>query len=152
MGAPFSNKQKAELAQLARRAYGIACERDAVPDGMTMEDWRHREVASASGKLGLRCCGQEDYLPVRAHFLEMVGETGEAFATHVRAVTDARRTAEFKLVQACEEFGYRLSYADAICRRQNRGLGLDQVGEKTLWRLVFTIRNRGFSQRRKAAA
>jgi hypothetical protein len=145
MPAPLTTNQKRYLAQLSRRAWRQSPDADA-EDEVT---FRHNQTALATGKLGLRCCGQDDYKRVEAHFLHLLGQDGEAFNALIRAHTEPRRQAEYKLKQACQEFNFPLSYADAICRRQNRGLGIDDVGATNLWHLVFTIRNRG---RRKQAA
>jgi hypothetical protein len=147
MSAPLTNSQKRYLSQLARRAWRQSPDADPQDEAT----YRHTQVAQAAGKLGLRCCGQDDYNRVKAHFLHLLGEDGAALNAHVRAETEPRRLAEFKLLQACEEFGLHLSYADAICRRQNRGLGLGDVGPKTLWHLMFTIRNRGRQKQKQAA-
>lgn len=152
MSAPLSNKQKAYLAGVARRAYNMAA---AVARGrgevleVGAEDWRHAEVAKACGKLGLRCCSQDDYKLVEGHFLDALQRPGEAFNAFVRGATNKRRVAEWKVVKECERFGFALGYADKICRAQNHGAGLDDVDEKALWRLVYTIRNRG-NGRKKA--
>ena len=110
--------------------------------------FRHHHVAAATGKLGLRCCSQDDFKSLQAHFLELLGEHSLAFNAHLQAATEPRRIAEFKVVLACKEFGYHLSYADAICQRQNHGAHLDEVSTKTLWHLFYTIRNRGLAKRR----
>jgi hypothetical protein len=154
MSAPLTNNQKRYLAGLAERAFNLEAARargrgEAVADGWReREAWRHEEVAKACRKLGLRCCSQDDYKLVEGHFLKMVGEEGRALNAFMRATTEKRRVAEWKVCQACDEAGVRLGYAEAICRAQNNGLGLQEVGEKALWRLVYTVRNRGRARRR----
>jgi hypothetical protein len=153
MSAPLTNHQKAYLAQLAARAQNrlAALARGCEPHGpmaadacvLTPEAWRHSEVARACGKAGLRCCSQDDFKRVEAHFLHLLGEDGRALNAHVQAETEPRRVAEWKLVQACQEFGFHLAYAEAICRRQHHGAGLGEVGVKAIWQLVYTVRNRG---------
>jgi hypothetical protein len=155
MSAALNKGQKAYLAQLFERAFNQAAavargrgEEPAV-DTKARTTWRHQEVAKACGKLGLRCCSQADYKRVEAHVLDLLGEAGKAFNAHVRAETNERRIAEWKLVQTCKEFGFHLAYAEAICRRQHNGLGLDDVDEKALWNLMFTVRNRGLARRKQ---
>lgn len=154
MSAPLTNVQKRTLAQLARRAGGLlaaqARGRGAEPDWKTEEEFRHREVIKATGKAGLRCCTQSDYSAVKGHFLELLGHHAAAFNAQVRSATEERRQIEWKITQACKEFGFHLSYADKICRAQNKGAGLDTVDDKKLWNIFFTLRNRGRSKTRNA--
>jgi len=143
MSAPLTNGQKAILSQLSRRVWNMCPDADALDEA----SFRHAQVAAAVGLPGLRECSQDDYSRIKGHFLNMLGEYGASFEAHVRAETEPRRVAKYKLKQACAEFNLPLSYADAICRRQNRGLGLDDVGPKTLWHIIFTVRNRGMRKR-----
>ncbi len=143
MSAPLSHLQKRLLSQLARRAWELA-DREVG----TAEEFRRAEVARACGKAGLRCCSQDDFLRVRAHFLDLCGEPGAAFNDHVRAESEPLRQAQAVLRRECERFGLSLNYANAICRNQNGGAGLDAVGEQKIWQLIYTIRNRGNARRR----
>jgi hypothetical protein len=153
----LTNEQKRVLSELARRAWRHAAAQargrgeDPAEDPLLREEtgFRHGMVQLACGKAGLRCCSQEDYLPVKAHLLECLGRSGGAFEAHMKAASDGRRRAEWKLREACQEFGLNLNYADAICRRQHHGAGLAEVGEKALWHLVFTVRNRGRARRKR---
>jgi hypothetical protein len=174
MSSPLSNLQKAKLAKLARRAFnrsaaiargrgedpaaaiaaaiaaalGVDAPRSDAPRSTLKTAFRHHHVAAACGKPGLTLCTQDDYKLVEAHFLDLLGESGRALNSLVDGAANPRRIAEHKLHQACTEFGFTLGYAEAICRRQNRGAGLQDVDAKTLWNLVFTIRNRGNARRR----
>lgn len=149
MSAPLSNHQKAYLAQLARRAHR-AWSAQPEQDGRESnpDQWRQDQVAVATGKKGLRCCGQDDYKLIEAHFLNMLDDPAGAFRAHMRAATEPRRVARYKLEQTCADFGFSLNYADAICRRQHRGLTIDDISENQLWQLTFTIKNRGLAKRR----
>jgi len=149
MSSPLTNFQKQHLARLAGRAYNLqaAIARGAgkvfEPDA---ERWRHDQVAAACGKLGLRCCSQLDYKRVEAHFLELLGEHGRAFQAQVQAETEPRRQAEAVLVRECERAGLPLQYAEKICQRQFR-CSLFDAGEKQIWSLVYTVRNRARKKR-----
>ena len=143
MSAPLSHKQKFLLAKLARRAWELAEREVGTPD-----EFRQQEVARACGKVGLRCCSQDDYLRVKAHFLELCGEPGAAFNAHVRAETEPLRQAQAVLRRECQAAGVGLEYANAICRSQNQGRGLDSVDDRRVWFLIFTIRNRGAARRK----
>jgi len=147
MSAPLSKTQKRYLSELSRKAWAKA---GPELDGISEADFRHQEVAAACGKLGLRCADQNDYKLVEGHFLEKLGRHGAAFNAQLRAATETRRLVEHKITGACTEFGFHLSYADKICRAQNQGRGLDEIEEKALWRIFYTVRNRGLARRRGA--
>jgi hypothetical protein len=144
----LTNRQKSILAQLANRAFRLECAksrgRGEVVDSSSAaaEVWRHDQVAKACGKFGLRCCGPDDYKPIEAHFLDMLGEAGRAFNTHIIAQSNPRRIADYKLREACREFGYDISYAATICKTQFK-CSLGEASDTQLWNLMFTIRNRG---------
>ena len=154
MSAPLSHKQKRLLSQLSDRAFDRASAEadgqyfyDDLPATTARAQFRHDQVAKACGKLGLRCCGQDDYKLVEAHFLNLLGETGRALNAHLAAATESRRVIERKILDACREFGFGVSYADKICRAQNKGLGLQDVDEKRLWNIFYTVRNRGLARK-----
>jgi len=142
MSAPLNHNQKRYLSQLARKAWELA-DREVG----TAEEFRHAEVARASGKAGLRCCSQDDYKRVEAHFLDLCGETQKAFNAHVRAETEPRRQAEAVLRRELARFALTWNYAEAICRNQNRGAVISEVSERRIWNLVYTIRNRGHARK-----
>lgn len=168
MSAPLVKRQKAYLSQLARRAFNLEAARargsgdvlaDGEPDGghpldpllRDAEHYRHAHVAIACGKLGLRCCSQDDYRAIEAHFLNLLGETKQAFNSFVLSTTEKTRVAKYMVVKACKEFDFQIGYAEHICREQNHGASLDDVDPKTLWRIVYTIRTRGAARRRRKA-
>jgi hypothetical protein len=135
----LTNQQKQRLAILAREAYAKAPQRDR--DAADFNDWRHEQVATACGKLGLRCASQADYKAIEAHFLQLVGQEGKALKALVRSQTEGRRQAEYKLVKECESAGFHISYAEKICWNQNR-CSLFDASEKQIWKVFFTVRNR----------
>jgi len=163
MSAPLTNDQKRYLSQLASRAFrrqsalargrGAALA-DGAYEGLAASaaeaKFRHAEVAAATGKVGLRCCSQDDYKLAEGHFLELLGQPGAALKAQVKAATETRRLIEYKITEACREFGFHLSYAAKICASQNHGRGLDDVEEKQLWHIFYTIRNRGNARKRTA--
>jgi len=69
--SPLSNKQKASLAQLARRAWQVGS--DPLPD---LDTWRREQVFAACGKQGLSKCTQREFNLVAAHFHSLLGEEG----------------------------------------------------------------------------
>ena len=162
MSAPLSKSQKRYLSQLSAKAFArqVTLARgqgqvfaggkyDGLAQTAAEGKYRHDQVVLACGKLGLRCCSQDDYKLVEGHFLELLGHHAAAFNAQLRAATETRRVIEHKIVEACAEFGFHLSYANKICVVQNRGLGLDAVEENRLWQIFYTIRTRGLAKRRK---
>lgn len=152
----LSHTQKRILSQLSDRAFDKAAAaarargEEVADTTAARAEYRHQQVALATGKLGLRCCGQDDYKPAEAHFLTLLGEHGRAVQAQVRAATNPRRVIEFKIIEACKEANVRLAYAEAICRAQNRGAGLAEVPPGRLWNIFYTIRNRGRARRQAA--
>lgn len=144
MAAPLDKNQKRILSQLAQRAWNREAAM-ARARGHTLtepiDNYRHRHVAQACGKLGLRCCSQDDYGAVKGHFLDLLGEHTQAFQAVHRGEGNGRRVAEFKLVDACKTAGVDITYADRICRTQFR-CTIEEASERQLWCLVFTLRNR----------
>ena len=146
MAAPLTNDQKRILSPLARRAFNrelaLARGRGEKLADLNEQKLRHEHVARACGKLGLRCCTQDDYGAVKAHFLDLLGEHAQAFRAVHHGEGNARRVAEYKLVQACEGAGLTLAYAAKICANQFK-CALEDATEKQLWCLMFTVQNRG---------
>jgi len=146
MSAPLTNVQKRILSQLARRAFNrelaMARGRGEKLADLNEVAFRHQHVAQACGKLGLRCCSQDDYGAVKGHFLNLLGESGKAFEAIHHGEGNARRVAEFKVVQACEQAGLQVAYAGRICANMFK-CSLADASADQLWKLMFTIKNRG---------
>ena len=147
MSAPLSNLQKRDLSKLASRAFARECAiargRGETPDSTTKatDAFRHGQVALATGKNGLRCCSQDDYKIVEAHFLNLLGETGRAMNALAQHQSNTRRVAEYKLTQACREAGVNIGYAAAICQRVFKCC-LDDASAEVIWKVMFTVKNR----------
>lgn len=160
MSAPLTRSQKSYLAQLSERAYrralamarGSGEEESFLGEFRDGESYRHEMVARAVGKLGLRCCSQDDYAAVKGHFLEALGEHGAAFNAALRGASNARRVVEWKIFHECVTSGLHPSYADKICRAQNHGKTITEIDDvRRLWAVFYTVRNRGRSHKRTAA-
>ena len=104
-------------------------------------EYRRAQVALATGKNGLRCCSQDDYKIVEAHFLNLLGETGRAMNALVQHQSNPRRVAEYKLTQACKDAGVNIAYAAAICQRVFKCC-LDDASAEVIWKVMFTVKNR----------
>ncbi len=108
-------------------------------DTASADEWRHNEVAKACGKLGLRCCGQDDYNKVLAHFHRMTGNNGAANRATARSATDGRRTAEFKIGKVLQELNLGMSYANGTCKKMFGGTALNEASEKQLWKVFYAL-------------
>lgn len=144
----LSKQQKAEIGQLAREAWLAWDGREqfletngelSVSDCFT--EWRRWQQGQACGRQSLRACTQDDYQPLRAHFLALSGRTEAAAHAQRRAASEPQRLARYKLAQALKERDLQETYAAAICRRQFR-CELADASPKQLWNLVYTVRNR----------
>lgn len=148
----LSLAQKKALAQVARRAFSrqraLALGRGAAWEHKD-DEWRQAEVMRAVGKAGLRCCGNDDYEAVMAHFLDLAGDSGKALDWAMRDATKDRRQAEAVLVKTMAEAGLTPAYVERICLAQNKCQVADLPDPKAIWRLVYTVKNRGVSKRRK---
>lgn len=140
----LTNHQKYLLSDLSRQAWKAALAKAGAleDDFVTEKDFRHQEVAKAVSKDGLCCCDQRDYKAVEAHFLALLGRKEEAQRSLARAGTEPKRQAEAVLRENLDKFALPMAYAEAICRRQNK-CSLAEASAKQVWRLVYTIRNRG---------
>lgn len=150
MPAPLTNLQKRKLACLCRRAFAAESAKArarGVEWDQSEDQFRHAQVARATGKLGLRCCTQLDYKAVEAVFLDLLGESDRAFESAVQAQTEPRRQAEAVLWRNLQHYGLRPEYAEAICRRQFK-CGVLEASTGQLWKLIYTVRNRGGARRR----
>jgi hypothetical protein len=156
MSAPLSKRQKFILADLARIALQRAFDAGEIevsdlwemPRSRAEEIFRHRIVAAAVGKPGLRCCTQEDFMAIKAVLLERIGNYAGAFEARMREATNERRVAAAVLDRELKRFGFDRSYAAAIAARQFR-VALADASPHQLWCLIFTIRSRGYRRRRR---
>lgn len=162
----LKNHQKRELALLARRAFNLTGAKargaDLPPKTGTLqgdlermamlgtaahfEEWRHAHIAAACGKAGLRCCTQLDYNAVKFHFLKILGEDGKALAADLRHQSEPRRQAEAVLVAACRKWNIHLNYAARLCEHIHK-VKLDDAPVPVLWKMIYTINNRGKAKR-----
>jgi hypothetical protein len=154
--APLSKKQRVTLIQLARELYEKEWAREdgegTRADAPDFDNFRHGEVYAAVGKSGLRACGQDDFLKVKAHLLHRLGRDGAALEALLRAGEEGRRRAWWLLNRAIGEAagaGITRGYVEAISRAEY-GRGIEDCSEKQLWQLMYTVRSRASARRRGA--
>jgi hypothetical protein len=150
---PLSSEQRQQLARLGRRAYEHLFAGEFNPDAIPpdYDAWRHQQCLLCVERPGLRFCRNEDFLPMRAHFLRILGKHQEADYALQRAITDPRRQVQAAFERECRQVGDVLpnarQYAAGFCRNK-RGVNLDDADEKTLWHALFMIRRRAQQLRR----
>ena len=149
--APLSGQQIRELVLLARRAYALEF---PAPE-MDFDAWRHWQCQVSVERPGLTACRQDEFLPLRAHFLRMCGLTEAAKSDDFRALNEPRTRAAHALHEACREYAdvlpRAMDYAAGFIRNK-RHVDPDDADAKTLWHAVYVVRRRGEQLRRKVAA
>jgi hypothetical protein len=155
--APLTGAQIRDLVLLSKRVHethdklGMLAEADA-----DFDTWRHRQTMQIVERSGLTQCRQEDYLPLRAHFLQLLGYKLAARRDWAKSATDDIRQALAVLRQEKEKARDVIddphAYVDAIARSKYKtGLIESDLAAKQIWTLVFDIR-RAAQQRRKRRA
>jgi hypothetical protein len=144
--APLTNEQKTGLILLARQAWETAHQT------LPFDDWRRQQVLFAVERPGLTACRNEDYLPLRAHFLRLLGRTGAAEIAAARVWEDPRRQALAKLQHECrtaqDVMPAAWNYAAGFIRNK-RNVSIDDADARTIWHAVFLVRRRAAQLRRK---
>ena len=148
--APMSGEQKRDLVLLAKRAFEKSGASSQASE--SFEDWRHHQVKIATERNGLRECRNEDFLPLQAHFLRLIGQTAMADRRVLKYETEPRRWALHKLEAECGEakdvIDRPMEYVLSICRARYKVQTLDDLDEKRIWVLMFDLRRN--AQRRRA--
>jgi hypothetical protein len=143
--APLSGEQRQKLAGLAALAYDIA------DSHVAFDDWRHSEVRRVVHRAGLRDCLNMHYLPLFAHFHELLGNSGRATKALVKAETEPRTWALHALqkeaVKAKDVMPEAMKYARGFLRNK-RGVSLDEASDRDIWHAVFTVRRKAQALRK----
>jgi hypothetical protein len=145
----LSLQQKAELCQLARKAYDRWPGREEfelanaeLSMSRCFEAWRRVEQGKAMGGEQSLCnATQDDFLKVRAHFSSLLGCGETAMRDLLRNAEEPRIRARYKLQEALDQRGLDENYAGAICRNQFK-CTLGEASEKQLWNIFFTVSKR----------
>lgn len=164
---PLSNLQKRQLVLLAREAWAKRaapvpagaveddCPFDIPTDAVVDQDfdgWRREQCMMAVERPGLSACRNEDYLPLRAHFLRIMGRTEEAEALDARAAMDPRRRALHEFQRACtlaaKVIDNPVAYAEGFLRRV-ANVRIDDASDKQIWRAVYLLRRKAGLERKK---
>jgi hypothetical protein len=144
--APLTKGQKATLCILAREAF------DQEQPGEDYEAWRHEQTRLACGISSLRAVQQQHYAGIKAHFLNLMGRTGEAFRQALRHETNDKRQAVAKLhvecVAAQDVIPRAMDYARGFLRSA-RNVTLDEASPSQVWNAIFTVRRKAQLERKK---
>jgi len=164
----LSALQIKRLILLARQAYaaralaavpaavGDDCAFDVPSEAVEaqgFDEWRRRECLLAVERPGLSACRNEDYLPLLAHFLQILGRGDEADEARARASFDARGRAMHEFQRACVDAAKALdnpeAYADGFLRKAC-GVGIRDASDKQIWRAVYLLRRKAGLEAKKA--
>ncbi|MFZ4394170.1 MAG: hypothetical protein ACOYOU_00930 [Kiritimatiellia bacterium] len=142
--APLTTDQRKRLAILAHNTFNQLCRQGRIPDGTDFDAWRHHQAMMAVERPGLTACRQEDFLPLQAHFLGLMGADKLADHARLRAATEPRRQALAVLWQECRKAEAVIErprdYIARIARCRFKGVAIEDLAEKQIWGLVFDIR------------
>jgi hypothetical protein len=151
--APLNAEQRRDLVILARNTFDKLRHAGGIPESVKFNDWRHQQCLMAVERPGLTACRQEDYLPMQAHFLGLIGADQLAAMAKLRAMTEPRRQAKAVLEQAKAAARDVIErpddYVAAIARCRFKGLSIDDLTAKQIWGLVFDIRRSAQKRRKK---
>jgi hypothetical protein len=178
---PLSGLQKQKLVLLAKQAWGerrpeTRDQRPQTEDGRPkttdqrpqtedcpfdvpgeakvsdFDGWRREQCMQVVERPGLTACCNEDYLPLTAHFLRLLGRTEEAEAALTRAEMEPRVYLMGQFNRAAQEaMGYiddPVRYAEGFLRKAC-GCGIDDAPDKALWRAIYLLRNKVRCERKK---
>ena len=151
--APLTNEQKTRLVLLARQAFDRLADRGELGDSAEPNTFRHEQCMQAVERPGLTACRNEDYQPLKAHFLRILGKDAAAEIAAQRAFDDPRRQALAKLRSECRAaeavlpnaWGYAAGFV-----RNKRHVTMEDADAKTIWHAVFLVRRRAAQLRKKA--
>ena len=130
--APLSRKQKGIVCSVARRAF-LAMRAAGALDPATEETtWRHEQQEKAVGRYSLRSAIQDDYKPLMAHFLNLLGDVKTALRYQTEAVLEPRKLAMAQLRAMCGKRGVTMDYADGICQQAWK-CSLADANEQQVW-------------------
>jgi hypothetical protein len=152
---PLSPAQVRNLVVLAQRAFRAQLACGALPDDADFDAWRRQQVHMAVERPGLRQARNEDYLPLQAHFLRMLGRERQADACAARAAMEpriwARHCLDRECAKAADVLPAALDYAAGFVRRARR-VALSDADESVLWQAIFLVRRRAAQLRRSPGA
>jgi len=152
---PLSPLQIKKLIPLARQAFEHLIETGALGDAAEFDAWRHAQCLQTVERGGFREARNEDYLPLTAHFLRLLGRDSEADTALARYEVEPRTWAWSKLQEAFESAADVLPQAKAYAAgylRNKRSISLEDASDKDLWSCVYLVTRRAEQLRKKGVA
>jgi hypothetical protein len=150
----LSREQIRALVLLAREAWGRG------GAGQGFDEWRHQQCLLTVERGGLTECRNEDYLPLKAHFLRLLGRAEEAAAAETRHAMEPRTWAfhNFQLaMQAATDAAFvareRLdayAYAGGFLRRTRGVATFDEADTKAVWAATYLLQRKAAQLRKRA--
>lgn len=112
--------------------------------------WRVEQCFEACGRR-LSEARNEDYLPLRAHFANLLGHSGVALNDLIRAQDEPRAWALHSLDRECAKakkvMDQPYTYAVGFLRR--KGANPEEASPNQIWHAIFTLRRKVQSLRHK---
>ena len=140
----LSKLQIRSLIAMAREAFG----QEFPPSGESFDEWRHRQCALAVERGGFTECRNEDYLPLKAHFLRLSGHVQQADAALAKYSVEPRTWALAAFDKAVREAnaaaqaaGLALDAHTYACGflRNKRSVNLEDADTKSIWQAVYLL-------------
>ena len=142
---PLDNEQKARICILAREAF-VRMHGRAPASEAELAAWRHEQQVKACRLGSLTHATQAQMPDLEAHFLDLKGESGQAFRKLMKRDTGNPHVARAVLRKNLATFGLAEGYAAVICRSKCK-CELHEANATQLWKVIFQIRK---NQQRKA--
>lgn len=145
--APLSREQKTRLVLLMKTAW------EKLSPGEDFETWRVAECLGVCGRR-LSTARNEDFLPIRAHFANLLGRSGQAFNDLMRSQDEPRTQAIHRLQVECGKAATVMPSAMNYVRGmlKNKGTSLEDASPNQLWHAIFTLRRKVQLERKKHKA
>ena len=151
---PLSPLQIRTLIQLARQTFAHLCDTGALGDSAEFNAWRHQQCMRAVERGGLTQCRNEDFLPLKAHFLRLQGRETEATAAAERHEVEPRTWALNQLHHACtaaaDVMPRALDYAYGFLKNK-RGVLMVDADAKALRHAAYVVARKAAQLRKQKA-
>jgi hypothetical protein len=134
----LSPLQKRNIITLARAAYQIAKDNDLTD--LPFDKWRHNESQKACGTTVSKATNG-DFNKLKAHFLNLKGDSKGALEALQRDATEAQRQAMHALDRELTARNLTRAYVETICQ-DTFHCPLRQATPEQLIKLRYTIRSR----------
>lgn len=159
-------KQRASLADMAKKAWdnqpaevraaaekrgGEALRDFLISPSRTRDFWRREWQLKVTGKESMSDMDNADYDKLVALWLELAGDINGALRKTFDGSNELKQL-RYRIRQACEKAGVEFpAYANAIAADKFTGRTIEQLNQKALLHVLYTVRNRKSSKRERSA-